>query len=105
MLTTLSFRAVQVDPRLSPWFVQAWSQSLRPTYDEAVSNSAFNFNLRHYTLAETARNVKFPHTQREVEGDPLTWPSGVKKTRARVVGRCRLAPAKPGQKNTWFQRL
>ena len=79
--------------------------------DEALSNSALHFNLRRYIklakrginrlllplislisqflptvpLADTARNVKFPNTQREVELDPLTWPSGVKRTRARVA--------------------
>ena len=36
-------------------------------------------------MAETARNTKFPNSQREVEMDPLTWPSGVKRTRARVA--------------------
>jgi alpha-beta hydrolase superfamily lysophospholipase len=36
-------------------------------------------------LAETARNTKFPHSQREVEIDPLTWPSGLKRTRCRVA--------------------
>jgi alpha-beta hydrolase superfamily lysophospholipase len=36
-------------------------------------------------MAETARNTKFPHSQREVEMDSLTWPSGVKRTRARVA--------------------
>lgn len=36
-------------------------------------------------MAETARNNKFPHSQREVEMDDLTWPSGLKRTRARVA--------------------
>lgn len=36
-------------------------------------------------MAETARNIKFPISQREVEMDPLTWPSGLKRTRARVA--------------------
>lgn len=36
-------------------------------------------------LAETARNNKFPHSQREVEIDELTWPSGLKRTRSRVA--------------------
>ena len=36
-------------------------------------------------MAETARNTKFPNSQREVEMDPLTWPSGLKRTRARVA--------------------
>lgn len=36
-------------------------------------------------LAETARNTKFPKSQREVEIDTLTWPSGLKRTRCRVA--------------------
>jgi len=36
-------------------------------------------------MAETAVNTKFPNSQREVELDPLTWPSGIKRTRARVA--------------------
>ena len=36
-------------------------------------------------LAKTVANAKFPLTQAEVEGDALTWPSGKKRTRARVA--------------------
>lgn len=38
-----------------------------------------------FPMAETAKNNKFPKSQREVELDRLTWPSGVKRTRARVA--------------------
>jgi len=47
--------------------------------------SVISLFLPTIPLAETARNTKFPNTQREVELDPLTWPSGVKRTRVRVA--------------------
>ena len=36
-------------------------------------------------IVKTHRNVKFPLTQKEVEDDALTWPSGVRNTRVRVA--------------------
>ena len=36
-------------------------------------------------VAETAKNIKFPHSQLEVEMDDLTYPSGVTRTRCRVA--------------------
>mmetsp|Transcript_33748 Transcript_33748/g.82814 ORF Transcript_33748/g.82814 Transcript_33748/m.82814 type:complete len:324 (+) Transcript_33748:96-1067(+) len=47
--------------------------------------SVISMFLPTLPMAETARNTKFPSTQREVELDLLTWPSGVKRTRARVA--------------------
>ena len=38
-----------------------------------------------FPLAKTVANARFPLTQAEVERDALTWPSGKKRTRARVA--------------------
>jgi len=43
-------RAVQVDP-IKPTLKAPVSKSLKLKYDKPVSNVAFKFNLRHYTMA------------------------------------------------------
>jgi len=45
-------------------------------------------------IAKTESNALFPLTQREVEQDALTWPSGKKRTRARVAAESYLGTLK-----------
>lgn len=51
-------------------------------------------------LVKTHRNEKFPLTQKEVEDDALTWPSGVRRTRVRVAAEAHASTLKlkvPGE--------
>jgi len=50
-------RAVQVDP-IKPKVKAPGTERLKPNYDEPLSNFAFNFNLRRYSMAS-----KEPHWQ------------------------------------------
>jgi hypothetical protein len=53
---------------IEPRDESAWSQRLKPNFDEPLSNVAFSFNVRRYTTVDAAKRV------------------------LREVGRCRLKP-------------
>jgi len=70
--------AVQVDP-INPVLKAPGTESLKPRYDELLSNFAFKFNLRHYTTVQAT-----------LEEDHSNFVVAMN-----TVGRCRLTLSKP----------
>ena len=61
-------------------------QARQPRDKQGAPASAHrDLNVRAHAPARRDGGNEFPHSQREVEIDPLTWPSGLKRTRCRVA--------------------
>ena len=79
----------------NPRLKAAGTNRLELTYDGPLSNFAFSFNLRRYTMAESARGEALSRELEQLRGERRRLDDRGRELDAREVGRCRLTVSKP----------